>query len=100
MIPKNLSLSPFGRIWHSSPWLNQMARSCLSAPVTVLRRMTPHLLDQCERHIGVNPLISEDPIWYSGPDLAAAKLFGTNPQILQAFKLVPHGKQSGMKGTV
>ena len=51
-------------------------------------------------NIGVNPLFSAKPIWYAGPDLAAAKLgaMGT-PRIMQAFKLVPKGLQLGMKST-
>jgi hypothetical protein len=42
-------------------------------------------------------LLSE-PIWYAGPDLAAATLFGSNPKIIRAFKFVPRGIQftSGM----
>jgi hypothetical protein len=41
-------------------------------------------------------LLSE-PIWYAGPDLAAATLFGSNPKIIRAFKFVPRGIQPGLK---
>lgn len=51
-----------------------------------------------DTNIGLNPLTSEKPIWYAGPDLAASRLFtGRTPEIVRAFKLVPHGVQQGMK---
>ncbi|MGB7281120.1 MAG: hypothetical protein WBE13_02565 [Candidatus Acidiferrum sp.] len=51
-------------------------------------------------NIGINPLTSEEPIWYAGPDLAAAKLLGKRaPHVVRAFKLVPKGLQGGMKPT-
>jgi hypothetical protein len=50
-----------------------------------------------DTNIGVNPLTSEAPIWYSGPDLAASKLkTGRTPKIIQAFRIVPDGVQDGM----
>ena len=52
-------------------------------------------------NIGINALTSEKPIWYAGPDLAAAKLLGkTTPKVIQAFKLVPQGLQEGIKSTI
>jgi hypothetical protein len=52
-------------------------------------------------NIGLNPLTTEEPIWYGGPDLAASKLkTGRSPKILQAFRLVPFGLQEGMESTV
>ncbi len=48
-------------------------------------------------NIGINPLTSDEPIWYAGPDLAAAKLLGSKPKIIQAFKFVAQGPQPGMK---
>lgn len=51
-----------------------------------------------DTNIGLNPLTSEKPIWYAGPDLAASRLLtGRAPEIVSAFKLVPHGVQHGMK---
>ena len=55
------------------------------------------LYGKTDTNIGINPLTSEEPVWYAGPDLAAAKLLGPTPQILKAFKLVPRGTQPGMK---
>jgi hypothetical protein len=51
-------------------------------------------------NIGLNPLTSDEPIWYSGLDLVGSKLkTGRAPQVLQAFKIVPKRTQRGMKAT-
>lgn len=51
-------------------------------------------------NIGVNPLTSNEPIWYAGPDLVAAKLLtGSPPVIVRAIRLIPEGLQEGL-GTV
>jgi hypothetical protein len=51
-------------------------------------------------NIGLNPLTSQKPIWYAGPDLAASRLTtGRTPRIIRAFRLVPVGVQEGMKHT-
>jgi hypothetical protein len=53
-----------------------------------------------ETNIGLNPLTSQEAIWYAGPDLAASKLkTKRSPKIIQAFKLIPHGVQEGMRAT-
>ncbi len=49
-------------------------------------------------NIGLNPLTSEEPIWYAGPDLIASRLLsGRIPQIVKAFRVVPRGVQAGLK---
>jgi hypothetical protein len=51
-------------------------------------------------NIGLNPLSSEEPIWYAGPDLAASKLAtGRAPKIRKAIRFIPQGLQAGMKAT-
>jgi hypothetical protein len=53
-----------------------------------------------ETNIGLNPLTATEPIWYAGPDLAASKLAKeVTPQIIEAFRIVPKGIQTGMKPT-
>jgi hypothetical protein len=53
-----------------------------------------------DTNIGLNPLTSNHPIWYAGPDLVAAKLLtGRPPKITDAFRLVPLEMQTGMKTT-
>ncbi|MGD0894583.1 MAG: hypothetical protein ABSA08_00970 [Acidimicrobiales bacterium] len=43
--------------------------------------------------IGVNPLTSSEPLWYSIPDCVASKLLtGQTPKIVRAFRLVPVGR--------
>ncbi|MAG37263.1 MAG: hypothetical protein CL878_13600 [Dehalococcoidia bacterium] len=48
--------------------------------------------------IGVNPLTSQTPLWYTLADVVAAKLLtGKAPQVLHAQRLVPHGRQPGLQ---
>ncbi len=50
-----------------------------------------------EWNVGVNPFTSKEPLWYAIPDLIAAKLLtGKAPRIVQAFRIVPEGKQKGL----
>lgn len=50
-------------------------------------------------NIGVNFLTSGQRVWVAGPDIVAAVIQsnGKVPQIQRAIKIVPHGKQSGLK---
>lgn len=49
-------------------------------------------------NIGVNPLTSDTPVWYAGPDILASTLLtGRPPEILRAFRVVPQGQQTGQK---
>ena len=50
------------------------------------------------QNIGNNYLTSDTPIWVAGCDLIASKLrTGKIPKIIRAIRLIPHGKQAGMK---
>jgi hypothetical protein len=50
------------------------------------------------QNIGLNCLTSDEPIWYAGPDLVASKILkGQPPKILKAIRMVPSGRQSGLK---
>ena len=57
-------------------------------------------------NIGVNPFTDDQPHWYAGPDLVASVLLtGKVPTVLDAFRLVPKGRQStlrpvSLRGTV
>jgi hypothetical protein len=52
------------------------------------------------KNIGVNYLTSPDPVWISGPDVVASKLLaGKAPKIEKAIRIVPHGKQKGLRPT-
>jgi hypothetical protein len=48
--------------------------------------------------IGVNPLWSEEPLWFTLADIVASKLLGGSvPRILRVIWLVPHGRRPGMR---
>jgi hypothetical protein len=54
--------------------------------------------DGLTQNIGNNYLSSDTPIWFAGPDLIASTLLSKQmPQIIHAVRMVPHGKQPGMK---
>jgi hypothetical protein len=51
-----------------------------------------------ETNIGLNPLTSNKPIWFAGPDVVASLLLtGKPPKILRAIRLEAVGIQKGMK---
>ena len=51
-------------------------------------------------NIGLNYLTSTKPIWFSGPDIIASKILtGKMPNIIRAVRLVPAGKQKGLRPT-
>jgi len=56
--------------------------------------------DGITKNIGVNYFTSKQPIWLSGPDVIASKLLaGKVPRIEKAIRMVPHGRQKGLKPT-
>ena len=53
------------------------------------------------QNIGINKLSSEAPICLAGPDVIASLLLtGKSPEVIEAIRMVPHGKQKGLKPTV
>ena len=50
------------------------------------------------QNIGINELSAGFPIWFAGPDLVESVLLnGKIPDIIEAIRLVPHGKQNGLE---
>jgi hypothetical protein len=50
-----------------------------------------------ETNIGLNPLTSDKPIWFAGPDVVASTLLtGKPPKILRAIRFEANGIQKGM----
>jgi hypothetical protein len=48
-------------------------------------------------NIGLNDLNWKQPMWVAGLDLLAAKILGHHvPNVREAFRIVPHGKQRGL----
>jgi hypothetical protein len=51
-----------------------------------------------EWNVGVNPLTSQEPLWYAIPDLVAAKLLtGKAPRIVKAFRIIPEEMQNELR---
>src|ERR1039458_8294986 len=54
--------------------------------------------NEVTQNIGNNYLTSENPLWVAGPDLIASIIrTGKVPHIIRAKRMVPHGKQAGMR---
>ena len=54
-----------------------------------------------QTNIGLNPLTSEKPIWFAGPDIVGSTLLtGRPPKILQAIRIEPVGIQKDMKSVM
>ena len=48
-------------------------------------------------NIGLNELNWKQKLWLAGPDLVSAALNGHIPKVFKAFRIVPRGKQRGLK---
>lgn len=54
--------------------------------------------NEVTQNIGNNYLTSDTPMWFAGPDLVASAIrTGKMPHIKRAIRMVPHGKQAGMR---
>jgi hypothetical protein len=54
--------------------------------------------DGVTQNIGNNYLTSKTPLWFAGCDVIASAIrTGKSPRIISAVRIVPHGKQTGMK---
>src|SRR5205807_10597832 len=50
-----------------------------------------------ETNIGLNPLTSDEPIWFAGPDVVASRILTEKPpKILRAIRFEPVGVQKGL----
>jgi hypothetical protein len=50
------------------------------------------------RLVTIGPLTSTEPLWFAGPDLAAAAIVGTGrPRVVRAWRLRPEGVQSTLQ---
>jgi hypothetical protein len=47
--------------------------------------------------VTIGPVESERPLWWAAPDLAAAAIGGSEPRIVRAWRLRPHGTQEGLQ---
>jgi hypothetical protein len=54
--------------------------------------------NEVTQNIGNNYLRSDTPLWFAGPDLIASVIrTGKMPRVIRAIRIVPHGKQAGMR---
>lgn len=54
-----------------------------------------------QTNIGLNPLTSDKPIWFAGPDIVGSTLLkGRPPKILRAIRIEPVGIQKDMKSVM
>jgi len=54
--------------------------------------------NEVTQNIGNNYLTSENPLWVAGPDLIASIIrTGKVPNVIRAIRMVPRGKQVGMR---
>jgi len=54
--------------------------------------------DREHLNIADNRLTSDNPFWFAGPDIVASIIrAGRVPHVLKAIRIVPHGRQPGMK---
>jgi hypothetical protein len=54
-----------------------------------------------QTNIGLNPLTSDKPIWFAGPDIVGSNLLqGRPPKILRAIRIEPIGIQEDMKSAM
>jgi hypothetical protein len=78
--------------------LNFYARIVPESDILPVRSVYGNKSGTC--NIGVNALHWKQPMWIAGPDLiASVVLSGHIPNIQEAFRIVPHGKQRGLRPT-
>jgi hypothetical protein len=76
--------------------LNFFARIIPEGDILPVRSVYDRKSGTC--NIGLNALHWKQPMWIAGPDLIANKLLSDHtPNVLEAFRIVPQGKQRGLR---
>ena len=76
--------------------LNFYARIAPEGDILPIRSVYDSKSGTC--NIGLNALRWKQPMWVAGPDLIASVLLGDHiPNVQEAFRIVPLGKQYGLK---
>jgi hypothetical protein len=76
--------------------LNFFARIIPEGDILPVRSVYDDKSGTC--NIGLNELHWKQSMWIAGPDLiASVQLSGHTPNVLEAFRIVPHGKQRGLR---
>jgi len=92
---KNITLDDLFRpeLWKQ---LKFYARIIPSGDILPVRSIYDSKSGTC--NIGLNALHWKQPMWVAGPDLVASVILsGKVPKVLRAFRIVPNGKQRGLK---
>jgi hypothetical protein len=86
------------KLFHRASWkrLNFYARIMPEGDILPVRSVYGGKSGTC--NIGLNALTWKQPMWIAGPDLIASVLLsGHTLNVLEAFRIVPHGKQPGLR---
>jgi hypothetical protein len=76
--------------------LNFYARIVPDGDILPVRSVYDRKSGTC--NIGLNELHWKQPMWIAGPDLIASVILsGYLPNVREAFRVAPHGKQKGLK---
>src|SRR5579884_3984986 len=69
-----------------------------NADIFPVRTVYSHGQTNDQTNIGLNPLTSDKPLWFAGPDIIGSFLLtGKVPRILRAIRFEPEGVKQGMK---
>ena len=93
-----LSNVTLDKLFHRPFWkqFNFFARVMPEGDILPVRSVYDGKSGTC--NIGLNELHWKQPMWIAGPDLIASVLLsGHTPNVLKAFRIVPHGKQRGLR---
>jgi hypothetical protein len=83
------------KIWHK---LNFFALVQPDGDVLPVRTVYGENRASGETNIGLNPLASDEPIWFAGPDVVASRLqTGRPPKFVRAIRFEAVGVQKGLK---
>jgi hypothetical protein len=86
--------------FEQSTWKQMKFFARIRADGDVLPVRAEYSDDGVTKNIAVNHFTSSESVWLSGPDVIASKLLaGKVPHIEKAIRMVPHGKQNGLKPT-
>ena len=93
-----LSAITLGELFTPATWrhLSFYAKLIPNGDIVPVRSVYGNKSGTC--NIGLNELHSKEPLWVAGPDLVASVLLsGRVPNIQEAVRVVPHGKQAGLQ---
>jgi hypothetical protein len=86
------------RAFDSKFWKRLMGFALVQPDKDILPVRTEYNSDSGESNVGVNLLTSSKPIWYTYFDLVSSMLLTGKPaKVISAFRIIPRGRQAGLK---